>query len=89
MLSEPTLINKHKNRDTRSYAELGNFLNNRSFQVKVRMEFSDKFKEENGTPQGSIVTPILFLIMINNFNTSRSNVDLTVFTDDRAILSAG
>src|SRR6218665_2938535 len=66
-----------------------NFLNNRSFQVKVGSALSDKLRQENGTPQGSIISPILFIIMINDLNTRIDNVDLTLFADDSDIFAAG
>ena len=42
-----------------------NFLNNRSFQVKVGSTLSDPFNQEEGVPQGSILSFLLFEIKIN------------------------
>lgn len=42
------------------------FLNNRTIEVRVGMEFSSIYPIENGTPQGSVCSPMLFNIMIND-----------------------
>lgn len=43
-----------------------NFLTERTFQVKAGAELSTKFIQQNGTPQGSVISLSLFLIMIND-----------------------
>ena len=42
-----------------------NFLNNRSFQVKILNTLSDDFYQEEGVPQGSVLSVTLFNIKIN------------------------
>ena len=42
------------------------FLTNRTFQVRIDSSYSHTKKLENGLPQGSILSPILFSIMIND-----------------------
>ena len=60
-----------------------NFLKNRSFQVKVGSTLSDPHYQEEGVPQGSILSPILFEIKINSIvNTLRSNIDSSLYVDD-------
>ena len=43
---------------------LMDFLRGRTIQVKVGAELSSKQGVENGMPQGSVVSPTLFSIMI-------------------------
>ena len=42
-----------------------NFLSNRCFKVRVGSSFSDVYEQEQGVPQGSILSPTLFNIKIN------------------------
>lgn len=42
-----------------------NFLTDRSISVRIGKEFSSKHKVENGTPQRSVVSPILSSVIIN------------------------
>lgn len=48
--------------------------------VKVNEEFSNECIVENGKPQGSIISPILFLIMINDvFKDLQNSVNVALF----------
>lgn len=57
---------------------LDQFINNRSFRVKVGTEMSDKLKQENGTLQGSIISPTQFQLMINDLKSGIDSADLTL-----------
>ena len=60
-----------------------NFLDNRSFQVKVGSSLSDIFNQAEGVPQGSILSPILFEIKINSITeTLGPSVNCSLYVDD-------
>ena len=44
---------------------ISNFLKNRTFQVKILNTLSDDFIQEEGVPQGSVLSVTLFSIKIN------------------------
>ena len=69
---------------------ISNFLSNRHFKVKVNSTLSESFPQENGVPQGSILSPILFNIKINNIVKSvLGNVNASLFVDDFALYIEG
>ena len=74
----------------RIYRWIEDFLTERSIQVRVGKSLSGKFKIENGTPQGSIISPLLFSIMINEvFEEIESGMGFSLFADDGAIWKRG
>ena len=48
------------------FSFIKSFLTNRSFQVRIDSSYSEVKNLENGVPQGSILSPILFSILIND-----------------------
>jgi len=66
-----------------------NFLTNRTMQVRVGGELSDTHILENGTAQGSVISPILFLLMINDIAASLRGVQTSLFADDSCIYKSG
>ena len=68
---------------------VSDFLSDRTIQVRVGTELSDIIQLENGTPQGSVLSPILFLIMMNDLPETEEGVKLSVFADDCCIWKAG
>ena len=75
---------------------IANFLDNRQISVRVDGELSESLDTENGCPQGSVLSPLLFNVIMNslstaikkfnNINTSgkQAEVDLAQFVDDGA-----
>ena len=59
-----------------------NFLKNRTIQVKINNYLSNKHNLENGFPQGSILSVILFLIAINKMFANCTETTNNLFCDD-------
>ena len=66
-----------------------NFLTDRTMQVRVEETLWKIYKLENGSPQGSILSPLLFLIMINDTPKELFDVESSLFADDSAIFKSG
>lgn len=63
-----------------------NFLMDQTNRVRVGNEMSEEFKVENGTLQGSVISPILFNIMISDMiNKTEEEYRMSLFADDGAI----
>jgi len=71
------------------YQWIDSFLLDRSIQVRVGGSLSDTKILENGTPQGSSISPLLFLIMINDFPPPTDQAEQSIFADDSAIWKDG
>ena len=46
---------------------VSNFLHDRTAQIKLNSKLGDVFMLKSGVPQGDILSPLLFLIMMNDF----------------------
>lgn len=74
----------------RIYRWIKNFLSERTLQVRIGNKHSRKYEIENGTPQGSIISPLLFSIMINDvFDEIENGIRRSLFADDGAIWVRG
>lgn len=66
------------------------FLSERSIQVRVGGCIGGSLSVDNGTPQGSVITPVLFNIMINDmFDTVEGGFMKSLFADDGALWKSG
>lgn len=64
---------------------LSNFLDNRSFNVKEGNDISDIIYPEAGTPQGSALSPLLYILFTNDMPIPTSNsIKLSLYADDTA-----
>ncbi|WP_135568158.1 reverse transcriptase domain-containing protein, partial [Solemya elarraichensis gill symbiont] len=65
---------------------IANFLQDRSFQVRIGSTYSSSFPQHNGVPQGSVLSVTLFSIKINSIaNAIDSDTLSSLFVDDFAI----
>ena len=71
------------------FAFIKDFITERTFQVQVGDHRSKIMTLDNGTPQGSVISPLLFLIMINDMRDVTTGVHLSLFADDSATYKSG
>ena len=67
---------------------LQNYLTDRTFQVRVRSQLSETKKLKKGLPQGSILSPLLFNLMMSDIPTN-DHVGILTYADDIAIYMSG
>ena len=65
------------------------FLKDCSIQVRIEAAMSSTYLVENGTSQGSVLSPLLFVIMINDLPESSNGVKLALFADDSSMWKSG
>ncbi len=64
------------------YNWIKDFLADRFIQVRIGKVLSGRYMVENGIPQGSIISPILFSIMINYvFSQVQGDIVRSLFAD--------
>ena len=69
---------------------LHNFLQGRTFRVKVASSCSPYFRQHEGVPQGSVLSTTLFLLAINGMvSVLPSGVRSSLYVDDFAIYASG
>ena len=66
---------------------IGSFLSDRSFAVRVDGFLSNLHSINAGVPQGSVISPVLFILFINDLLTSTSS-SIHSFADDTFLSSS-
>ena len=73
----------------RMFEWLYSFLNDRTFQVRVGTALSRTHNLENGTAQGTILSPLAFIVMIDDLPDVMTDVEPSLFADDAMIYKCG
>ena len=66
---------------------IGNFLSDRVFQVSLGILLSDRFEQEEGVPQGAILSTTLFNVKVNDIvKQIDPGVECSLYVDDFVIM---
>ena len=69
---------------------VSNFLASPTFKVRVGDSTSESFKQEEGVPQGGVMSTTLFIISINGkISGIPPGVRTSLYVDDLAVYAAG
>nr|CAH7746851.1 unnamed protein product [Callosobruchus chinensis] len=69
---------------------VASFLSNRKITVRINNTFSSSYPQLNGVPQGSSISPTLFIIAMNSItNHIPQNLKFRLFADDIVIYHTG
>jgi hypothetical protein len=73
------------------YQYIQNFLTDRHFTVQLGNDSSERHEQQNGIPQGSVISPTIFTIMVNDLGEEFTDLrnSLSQFADDAAIWRTG
>ena len=91
MWREGLLIKLHKLEvGGRTFNWVRDFLSDRIIQVRIGVELSSQLTVNNGTPQGSVISPLLYILMINDiFARVPGGIGRSLFADDGALWKRG
>ena len=64
------------------FETIKSFLTNRKYRVSVNSVVSDEIVSALGVPQGSVLSPILFIILLFNLLSSVTGIEFSMYADD-------
>ena len=67
---------------------IDNFLTNRKIQVKINNTLSTIYTGQKGVPHGSVISPLLFNIAVNDFPDNITGIHISQYADDMKIQNA-
>ncbi len=70
----------------RTYNWIKDFLFDRSIQVRIKIALSGNYMVDSGTPQGSVISPVVFSVINCIFSQVQGNIGWSLFADDRVNL---
>ena len=68
---------------------ISSYLTDRTLQVRIRNNTSRTIHVNYGVPQGSPISPLLFIIFLNNFRTPEPRSYRSLYADDLHISASG
>lgn len=78
-----TELNQALDRKRNTSPGVDNFLKHRTFRVRVNGVLTNAKPRRNGTPEGSVLSPTLFLIAINSISEDiKAPLQMRLFADD-------
>ena len=66
---------------------ISSFLKERKLKVKIGNQVSEEIIMKAGTPQGSCLSPLLYIILVNDIPNVDDHASLGQFADDIALWS--
>ncbi len=66
-----------------------NYLTNRSHVVHCHRDTSKRLYLKTGVPQGSVLSPLMFLLYINDISQSIVEAFINMFIDDSSLYTIG
>ena len=70
---------------------MSSFITNKTISVNINVKASENVQLNAGTPQGSVLSPLLFLIYVNDLHIDPLNnqVKISQFADDLGMWTFG
>lgn len=65
---------------------VASFLSNREQYVKIGKQSSDIILSNTGTPQGSVISPLLFILYTDNLRSECENCTILKYADDTVLI---